>query len=930
MSFDAGTAQGVFVLDASQFRKELQETLGHVKKSQTGFSKAFTSIAKAAGTFLAVGSIIQGTKKVISAFGDYKKQLNNVATVSDLSGEQLEAFGDRFIKLGPEFGKTSELVAAAYDSFSAGAQGAEAAFNQVSEAAKFAKGQNAGIAESVQVAATAVNAFGVTSKEAFDVFANVIANGRINGAQLVPVMGQLSESFRSTGFDLNELGASIITMTKQTGQQAESATKLKALMTELKKPSKETTELFKKYGHESVDAAIKTGGFSEVIRVLSDATENGSVKLTDLFGSMQAVDAAGILTKDSMGEFKDALDNTTNSVGANDEAFQKQLNGFVPWRESLDKAAIVMGELLNPALNVFASFISSAASSFVGFVKGLKDLYENSAVVSSVLNGIAATIGAYAASMAIYTAVTKAGAVATWAKTAAQKAFNAALKANPVGLVISLILGLGTALVMAYKKSEVFRAVCHAAFVVVKAGAITLGSAILDFVLAPFNLVTAAARKVAEFLGTKLPGSIDKAINGVQNLQKRFRDYAATTRGEVVAAARKVDEAWNKNTETETESIDKKKTDEEVTNALSAANDDLTGSLIDLNKATEEAVAVSEILKIQRKGIIEGTSEEIIKLQILRQKLQEAKQHYIATGEGIEVVRDLQKQLNEKNVSEQALSFPEQLSEAWNNAGNNIMDKVGAVAKVFSEAFNKVVKPIINGIGETINNISEVTTLATQNALAEMEIAKQKTDEDREARMEAELVELDHSTFTEEEKHLKRKEIEDRYKRIKAKDDKEFKKKQNAEKKKAFETERALNIATTLITIPMTAMKAYNSMAAIPIVGPALGIAAALAATAFGFIKVGLISAQQFVPAAAQGGVVTKAGNVRINEEGGEIRRLKSGEMIFPRDLSERIANNQSIHEPKNNTFNFYVTSNNPEEIAQYVIHRLGRELRSA
>lgn len=76
------------------------------------------------------------------------------------------------------------------------------------------------------------------------------------------------------------------------------------------------------------------------------------------------------------------------------------------------------------------------------------------------------------------TAVTIGQTAATWAKTAADKAaaagakawagaqwlLNAAMTANPIGLVIVGIVALVAAFVVAYKKSETFRKVVNAAF----------------------------------------------------------------------------------------------------------------------------------------------------------------------------------------------------------------------------------------------------------------------------------------------------------------------------------------------------------------------------------------------------------------------------------------------------------------------------------
>lgn len=59
-------------------------------------------------------------------------------------------------------------------------------------------------------------------------------------------------------------------------------------------------------------------------------------------------------------------------------------------------------------------------------------------------------------------------AIATNGMALAQKALNLAMRMNPIGLVITALLLLGTGLVLAYKKSATFRAIVQGAFAGVK------------------------------------------------------------------------------------------------------------------------------------------------------------------------------------------------------------------------------------------------------------------------------------------------------------------------------------------------------------------------------------------------------------------------------------------------------------------------------
>ncbi len=78
-----------------------------------------------------------------------------------------------------------------------------------------------------------------------------------------------------------------------------------------------------------------------------------------------------------------------------------------------------------------------------------------------------------------------------------------------------------------------------------------------------------------------------------------------------------------------------------------------------------------------------------------------------------------------------------------------------------------------------------------------------------------------------------------------------------AQSKKAFKIQKALAITQTIISTYQAAQDSYKALAAIPVVGPALGIAAAAAAIAAGLGRVAAIRAQQ-PQAFARGGVVDR------------------------------------------------------------------------
>src|SRR5215471_17275668 len=88
-------------------------------------------------------------------------------------------------------------------------------------------------------------------------------------------------------------------------------------------------------------------------------------------------------------------------------------------------------------------------------------------VAIGLVAGLSGAIIIANAAFKAWTIATKVAAAASKAFAAAQWLLNAALDANPIGAIIIALIALGAGLVIAYKKSQTFRDIVHAAMGVV-------------------------------------------------------------------------------------------------------------------------------------------------------------------------------------------------------------------------------------------------------------------------------------------------------------------------------------------------------------------------------------------------------------------------------------------------------------------------------
>jgi phage-related protein len=132
-----------------------------------------------------------------------------------------------------------------------------------------------------------------------------------------------------------------------------------------------------------------------------------------------------------------------------------------------------------------------------------------------------------------YAVQQKAIAVATKAWTLTQWALNAAMTANPIGLLVLLIVGLIAVIVLLWNKNEGFRKALTAAWTAIQAALSAVGTWIRDtlwpMIQTVWNSISSAAGRVKDSivnaLGDKgavgwlkgLPGKVSSAVSGLFN-----------------------------------------------------------------------------------------------------------------------------------------------------------------------------------------------------------------------------------------------------------------------------------------------------------------------------------------------------------------------------------------------------------------------------
>ncbi|WP_369190157.1 phage tail tape measure protein [Streptomyces sp. R08] len=310
------------------------------------------------------------------------------------------------------------------------------------------------------------NGLAKNADEAFDVITKGMQNGTNKSDDLLDTFNEYGTQFRKLGLDGPKALGLMSQAIKGGARDADTAADaLKEFSIRAIDGSTTTATGFKALGLDAgkMGAQIAKGGKSASdglqltltkLRGMKDPVKQ-SAAATALFGT-KAEDLGKALFDMDPGKAVDTLGKVGGSAKGLGDSIrsgpQYQIETFT--RTLQQKLTTALGTYLIPALSDVLKYGKS------GFA-WVKDNQAWLLPFAAGITAIATAIGIYNGVLKIVSLVTRGWAVA-------QGILNAVMALNPFVLIALAVIGLGAALVVAYKKSETFREIVNAAFGAVK------------------------------------------------------------------------------------------------------------------------------------------------------------------------------------------------------------------------------------------------------------------------------------------------------------------------------------------------------------------------------------------------------------------------------------------------------------------------------
>lgn len=511
MSYDLGSAEGHIKMTydgkgATQAKQDMDSLEAKAKKQEAALNNAANTMGKA-GLVIAGGLAL-----AVNSAANFEQRLSAIQAVSGATEADMGRISDKALQLGKDTAFSADESAQAIEELIKAGLSVEDVLNGAADATvNLAAAGEIALPEAATIASNAMNQFNLAAKDmphVADLIAGAANASAIDVGDFGQSMQQAGATANLVGLSFDDLAVAIAIMGNAGIRGSDAGTSLKTMLSNLQPTTEKQIGLFEKLGLMTENGSNKFFDAQGNIRSMADiaGTLNGALKgMTDqqkamaletIFGS-DAIRAAAVITDEGAKGFNKMAD-AMGEVTAQEVA-EKRLDNMKGKLEelkgSLETAGIVIGTVFLPA-------VTSIVEGLTSFLAIFLDL--SPAIQKFVGFAAAATAGALLLAAGIIKMV-------LFVRNAiiAFQLLSAALAANPIILIIAAIVALGIALVIAYKKSETFRKIVHAALDVVMVAAKALWEVIKvvgSAVESAFKTIIDAAQTVYSWVKTYWPG----------------------------------------------------------------------------------------------------------------------------------------------------------------------------------------------------------------------------------------------------------------------------------------------------------------------------------------------------------------------------------------------------------------------------------------
>lgn len=454
--------------EASDAANDLDKSLDNVdtEKATGGFTimKGALSSLVADGIRLAADALKDLAKQTLDAGMNFEKGMSEVGAISGATSEDMDALKNKAKEMGATTKFSASESAEAMKYMAMAGWKASDMVDGLGGIMNLAAASGEDLGTVSDIVTDGLTAMGLSAGDSAR-FADVLAAASSNANTNVGLMG---ESFKhaaalsgTMGYSIDDLAVALGLMANAGIKGEQAGTAVKNAIANMAKPTEAQAILMENLGLSLVDSNGEMKSLGTVMNELRSAfggltkDQQASAAAT-LFGKESMAGMLSIINtseadynklsaaiRDSEGSAKQMADTMNDNLSGDMTLLKSQLEGI----------QIALYEKFSPALREGVDAISE-------LLKGFEWLIAHGNEMKTAVLGLATATGTYL----LYTTAIKvmkdgwmALSIVQKAVTAGQWLLNAAMSANPIGIVIAIIAGLVAAFVHLWNTSDGFR-----------------------------------------------------------------------------------------------------------------------------------------------------------------------------------------------------------------------------------------------------------------------------------------------------------------------------------------------------------------------------------------------------------------------------------------------------------------------------------------
>lgn len=465
---DFGSTFKAAISTVEEFKNNTKSTMSAVGDIMTSAGKTMTK---------AVTLPILGlTTAAVKVGGDFEEQMSRVKAISGATGDAFEELRDQAIDLGAKTAFSAKESADGMENLASAGFDAQEIMAAMPGLLDLAAVSGGDVALASENAATALRGFGLEADQSghiADVFARAAADTNAEVADMGEAMKYIAPVANAMGLSIEETAAAIGIMSDAGVKGSQAGTTLRGALSRIAKPTKAMRETMDELGVSFYDSEGNMISLQDQISLLSDSfdgltQEQKNQALVTLYGQESLSGMMALIDKgpDSLGALTESLEQSDGAADEMARTMQDNMNSSIEQMlGAFESAAIVIQDILAPAISAVADYIGGLAEKFVSAPKWMQTTIITFGLLAATIGPVLLVIGTlilkiqdFKVALAfLQSDIPKLGKAITSVTGGLKTFFSSLASTSPIILIVVAIAAAVAAFIYFWNTSEEFR-----------------------------------------------------------------------------------------------------------------------------------------------------------------------------------------------------------------------------------------------------------------------------------------------------------------------------------------------------------------------------------------------------------------------------------------------------------------------------------------